>query len=180
MSLQRSPRLVRQSALAAVLGEPGLSALVLVLLATGLGLLLDFWVTGLHPVFSVGVLLASIPVAYGWALRRTLRMDPKLTPDHVRNLALASVAGQAGCLTVIIVFVALFGGMFLDSRLDTHPVFTIGLVLLSVPVSLYAMIRLMLSSVASLRVTAPVQGGRPQAAASAVPSDQNPTKENDS
>lgn len=173
-SLQRTSRFTRQSALAAVLGEPGLSALVLIALATGLGLLLDFWVTGLHPLFSVGLSLASIPLAYGWALYRTLRMNPKINPDYARNLALASVAGQAGCLTVIIVFVALFGGMFLDSRLDTHPVFTIGLVLLSVPVSLYAMIRLMLSSVASLRVTS----AAPQA--SPAPSDSSTTKENGS
>ncbi|MGQ9850250.1 MAG: AtpZ/AtpI family protein [Aggregatilineaceae bacterium] len=179
MLLQRTPRLARQLALAAVLGEPGLSALVLVLLATGLGLLLDFWVTGLHPVFSVGLLLVSIPVACYWVLRRTLRMDPKINPDYARNLALASVAGQAGCLTVIIVFMALFGGMFLDSRLDTHPVFTIGLVLLSVPVSLYAMIRLMLSSVASIRAT-PTQGERAPAKASPAPSDRNTTKENGS
>ena len=179
MPLQRTPRLVRQSALVAVLGEPGLSAVMVMLLATGLGLLLDFWVTGLHPVFSVGLLLASIPVAYHWALRRTLRMDPKINPDYSRNLALASVAGQAGCLTVIIVFMALFGGMFLDSRLDTHPVFTIGLVLLSVPVSLYAMIRLMLSSVALIRAT-PTQGERAPTKASPAPSDRTTTKENGS
>ncbi len=180
MSLQRTHRLTRQSALTAVLGEAGLSALGLLALATGLGLLLDFWVTELHPLFSVGLLLASIPLAYGWALYRTLRMNPKITPDYARNLALASVAGQAGCLTIIIVFMALFGGMFLDSRLDTHPVFTIGLVLLSVPVSLYAMIRLMLSSVASLRMTPSAQEGRTAAQASPAPSDTSTTKENGS
>ncbi len=107
-------------------------------------------------------------------------MNPKITPDYARNLALASVAGQAGCLTIMIVFMALFGGMFLDSRLDTHPVFTIGLVLLSVPVSLYAMIRLMLSSVASLRMTPSAQEGRTAAQASPAPSDTSTTKENGS
>ncbi len=70
--------------------------------------------------------------------------------DYMRNLALATVAGQAGCTTVILVFVALFAGMYLDSRLDTHPVFTIGLILAAIPVSLYSMIRLMLSSVAAI------------------------------
>ncbi len=174
MSFQRAPRLAGPSAFAAVVGEPGLSALVLVLLAPGAGLLLDFLVTGLHPVFSVGLLLASIPVAHAWALRRTLRMNPKLTPEYVRNMALASVAGQAGCLTVMIIFMALFAGMFLDSRLNTHPVFTIGLVLLSVPVSLYAMIRLMLSSVAAIRTATPEVATAPGAADHAM------TKENGS
>jgi hypothetical protein len=155
MSLHRAPRLAGPSAFAAVVGEPGLSALVLVLLATGVGLVLDFIVTRLHPLFSAGLLLASVPVAHAWALHRTLRMNPKLSPDYARNMALASVAGQAGCLSVLIIFMALFAGMFLDSRLNTHPVLTIGLVLLSVPVSLYAMIRLMLSSVAAMRTAAP-------------------------
>ncbi len=145
----------RQAAFAAVIGEPGLTALVFVLLSTGLGLLLDFQVTGLHPVFSIGLLMVSIPAAHYWALRRTLRMNQKFDPDYVRNMALASVAGQAGCMTVVLIFMALFAGMFLDSRLDTHPVFTIGFVLLSVPVSLYAMIRLMLSSVAAIKPAPP-------------------------
>lgn len=79
-------------------------------------------------------------------------MNRKPKPDYyMRNLTLASVAGQAGCITVIVIFAALFGGMFLDSRLDTRPVLTIGLVLASVPVSLYAMVRVMLSSVAAIQ-----------------------------
>ncbi len=101
-------------------------------------------------------------------------MNPKLSPDYARNMALAGVAGQAGCLTVIIIFLALFAGMFLDSRLDTHPVFTIGLVLLSVPVSLFAMIRLMLSSVAAIQTTTPDAATAPGAADPAM------TKENGS
>lgn len=174
MSLHRAPRLAGPSAFAAVVGEPGLSALVLVLLATGVGLVLDFIVTGLHPLFSAGLLLASVPVAHAWALRRTLRMNLKLSPDYARNMALASVAGQAGCLSVMIIFMALFAGMFLDSRLNTHPVLTLGLVLLSVPVSLYAMIRLMLSSVAAIKTATPEATTAPGAA------DQAMTKENGS
>ncbi len=60
-------------------------------------------------------------------------MDRKVNPDYVRNLALATVAGQSGCMTVILIFMGLFGGMYIDSRLDTHPIFTIGLVLLAIP-----------------------------------------------
>jgi F0F1-type ATP synthase assembly protein I len=139
-----------QLALRTVIGEPGVSGLFLVVVATGLGLLLDFQVTNLHPVFSVGLLLLSIPASLFWTVRRT-HMDRKINPDYVRNLALATVAGQAGCITVILVFAGLFGGMYLDSRLDTHPLFTIGLVMLSIPVSLYSMVRLMLSAIAAIK-----------------------------
>lgn len=77
-------------------------------------------------------------------------MDRKVNPDYIRNLALATIAGQSGCMTVILVFLGLFGGMYLDARLDTRPAFTIGLALAAVPISLYAMVRLMLSSMATL------------------------------
>jgi F0F1-type ATP synthase assembly protein I len=55
------------------------------------------------------------------------------------NLALAAVAGQVGCLTTIIVVGSLIAGLFLDSRLDTRPTFTILFVVLSVPVTLAVM-----------------------------------------
>ncbi|MBI5958026.1 MAG: AtpZ/AtpI family protein [Chloroflexi bacterium] len=140
-----------RAALQAVLGEPGVSGVFLVLIAAGAGMLLDFLVVNLHPVFSVGLLLLSIPASQYWTIRKVLRMTQKSNPDYVRNLALASVAGQSGCMTVILIFMALFAGMFLDARLNTHPLFTIGLVLVSVPVSLYMMIRLLLSSVAAIK-----------------------------
>jgi hypothetical protein len=78
-------------------------------------------------------------------------MDRKPQPnDTLRNLALAAVAGQAGCSTVVIVFLALFGGLLIDSRLHTRPAFTLGLVLLSIPVSLYIMVRMVLSTISQI------------------------------
>jgi ABC-type molybdate transport system permease subunit len=56
------------------------------------------------------------------------------------NLTLAAVTGQVGCLTLIIILAALFGGLWLDNRFDTRPMFTIGLVIASVPVTLFLMI----------------------------------------
>jgi hypothetical protein len=56
------------------------------------------------------------------------------------NLTLAGVAGQVGCVTLIIVLAAVFGGLWLDSRFDTRPTFTIILLLVSIPVSLVAML----------------------------------------
>jgi len=129
--------------------------LAFIALATGAGVLLDFQVTKLHPIFSVGLLFLSIPAGLYWTIRRTLSMDRKVTPTYVRNLALASMASQAGCLSLILIFMALFAGLFLDSRLDTHPIFTILLIVISIPVSLWAMIRMMLSSVAAMKLSAP-------------------------
>jgi L-asparagine transporter-like permease len=161
------------TALGAVLGEPGISGIIVVLLGMGAGLLLDFLVFNVHPLFSVSLSILSVPVALYWTLYRTQRMDRRTpNPDYMRNLALATVAGQAGCMTVILIFAGLFAGMYLDARLDTHPVFTIGLVFAAIPLSLYAMIRLMLSAVAAIHHP-------PAAGASRAPSPDsadNPTK----
>ncbi len=55
------------------------------------------------------------------------------------NLALATVAGQVGCLTTVFIVVALLLGMYIDSRLGTRPTFMIILVVASVPFTLGAM-----------------------------------------
>jgi hypothetical protein len=58
---------------------------------------------------------------------------------RVYNLTLAAVAGQVGCLTLIIILAALFGGLWLDSHFDTKPTITIILMIISVPVTLVMM-----------------------------------------
>lgn len=55
------------------------------------------------------------------------------------NLTLAAVAGQVGCLTIVIIFAALFGGIWLDNYFDTRPLFTVGLMIVSVPITLVMM-----------------------------------------
>jgi F0F1-type ATP synthase assembly protein I len=55
------------------------------------------------------------------------------------NLTLAAVAGQVGCLTLIIVLAALIGGLWLDAQFDTRPLITIILMVASVPVTLVMM-----------------------------------------
>ncbi len=59
---------------------------------------------------------------------------------------LAEAAAQIGCLTVVVIFLALGAGLWLDSQLGTKPLFTLGLVLASIPVSLYLMVRQALST----------------------------------
>lgn len=55
------------------------------------------------------------------------------------NLTLAAVTGQVGCLTVIIILAAFFIGRWLDNRFDSEAVFTVVLMIASVPVTLVVM-----------------------------------------
>jgi F0F1-type ATP synthase assembly protein I len=69
-----------------------------------------------------------------------------------KSLAQGSLIGvQAGCVSVLLVIVALVAGLLLDRALGTRYIFTLGLLLLSVPVSLTAMVYTVLRSSRSLR-----------------------------
>ena len=63
------------------------------------------------------------------------------------NALLASVVGQVGCLIVFIVFIALGVGMALDKFLGTKALFTVLLMVGSVPVALYLTVRMSLTAV---------------------------------
>jgi F0F1-type ATP synthase assembly protein I len=81
--------------------------------------------------------------------------DPK--KDRLRvalNLTLASVAGQVGCVTLVVIFLALIAGLWLDRYFSTKPLFTIVLLIGSVPVTLILMFRIV--KVATNRIK-PVQ-----------------------
>jgi formate hydrogenlyase subunit 4 len=55
------------------------------------------------------------------------------------NLTLALVTGQVGCLTILIIFAALFLGRWLDAQFGSRPLFTIVLMVGSVPITLILM-----------------------------------------
>lgn len=86
-------------------------------------------------------------------------MNQKPNDSSLRaiNLALATFAGQAGCLSLVIVIVALLAGLWLDSQFGVKGPFTVGLLLLSVPLSLFVMVRIALSSVKNIK-TPPNKG----------------------
>ena len=58
---------------------------------------------------------------------------------------------QVGCLTLVIILVALFGGLWLDARFDTKPVITLVLVFASIPVSLVLMFVIARSAAANIK-----------------------------
>jgi hypothetical protein len=62
---------------------------------------------------------------------------PKNTPwQYALNVKILTVGGEVGCLTLLIVLGAVFGGIWLDNLLGTKPLITITLVLASAPIAL--------------------------------------------
>ncbi len=70
-----------------------------------------------------------------------------------QGLVLGVVVGQVGCLTLIIVLAALFGGLWLDNHFDTKPMITVGLMIASVPVTLIAMVWIVRRATSRLQAT---------------------------
>ena len=69
--------------------------------------------------------------------------------DQINQTALlASIVGQIGCITVIIIALALGGGILLDRFLDTRPIFTILFIVGSVPITLFVTVRVSLMAAA--------------------------------
>ena len=68
-----------------------------------------------------------------------------------QGIVLGAVVGQVGCLTLLIVLAALFGGLWLDGVLNTKPFITIALMIASVPVTLVAMFWIVRKATARLQ-----------------------------
>lgn len=60
------------------------------------------------------------------------------------NLTIIGIFGQVGFLTLFIVLIALFGGLWLDKTFDSKPLFTVILMVASVPVSLILMYKVVI------------------------------------
>ena len=70
--------------------------------------------------------------------------------QSIFSWTLAIVVGQVGCLTIVIIFAALFLGIWLDNTFDTKPVFTVGLIIASIPITLVAMLLVVRAATARL------------------------------
>ena len=78
--------------------------------------------------------------------------QPTNTEVVSKTLAQGSLIGvQAGCVSVILIILALVVGLVLDRVVGTKYLFTVGLLLLSIPVSLGAMVYTVLRSTRSMR-----------------------------
>ena len=72
-------------------------------------------------------------------------------PDAGVAFVVAGVLAQVGCVTLLIITLSILGGLWLDTQFDTRPLFTVVLVVASVPVTVYLIIRFVLRFTASLR-----------------------------
>jgi len=70
------------------------------------------------------------------------------------NLIIAVLVGQVGLLTMAIILAAVFGGLALDSLFGTRPWLTIGLLVISIPVSILLMIAISRKTVKKIRTSA--------------------------
>jgi hypothetical protein len=76
-------------------------------------------------------------------------------PSRIKNLSLAVLAGQVGCVAILIVVSALLLGLWLDAQLGRRGPCVFGLLILSVPLSLYAMLRIALGAINRITPSAP-------------------------
>jgi hypothetical protein len=83
-------------------------------------------------------------------------------PSRVKNLTLAVIAAQAGCATLLIVFLALFLGLWLDVQMGQRGPFTIGFLILSVPLSLYLMVRIAVGAIRRIDPQPPQHDAPPE------------------
>jgi F0F1-type ATP synthase assembly protein I len=70
------------------------------------------------------------------------RKPPKAEKkDYLFNATTAVVLGQVGFLTLVIILVSVGAGLWLDQHFATRPLFTLILVLGSIPISLILTVR---------------------------------------
>lgn len=74
--------------------------------------------------------------------------------DRAFRMALLGVTGQVGCVTLLVIAAALAAGLWLDRQLNTRPMFTLVLVLGSIPITLLLMTRVALSAARTFKVRA--------------------------
>jgi F0F1-type ATP synthase assembly protein I len=78
--------------------------------------------------------------------------EEKSRKQSAFNITLVAVVGQVGCLTTLIVLTALFIGIWLDNQFRTQPIFTVGLMIISVPITLVIMIWIVRFTVTKLKI----------------------------
>jgi hypothetical protein len=88
--------------------------------------------------------------------------QPKDQKQYWLNLTLAGAAGQVGCITLIIILAAVLGGLWLDARFQTRPIFTAVLLLVSIPVSLAAMLYIVRLFTSKIKAGPPKENQPPE------------------
>ena len=78
--------------------------------------------------------------------------QPETRSNDRFNTILATVVGQVGCFTPLIILGALFAGLWLDRQFETKPLFTILFIVGSAPVSIYVLYRIVRTATTKLKI----------------------------
>ncbi|MGB7536962.1 MAG: AtpZ/AtpI family protein [Anaerolineales bacterium] len=70
------------------------------------------------------------------------------------NTQIAGLMAQSGCLVVVVILLAVAAGIWLDRELGTRPVFTLVLVMGSVPVTLFLLYRMATQAISAVPTAA--------------------------
>jgi F0F1-type ATP synthase assembly protein I len=73
--------------------------------------------------------------------------------DEFRTAVTMTVVWVAG-LTLVVIFIALFAGVFLDRLLNSKPLFTIILTIASIPATIYATFRVVKAATSRIQPVA--------------------------
>ena len=79
------------------------------------------------------------------------------------NTILATVVGQVGCLTPVILLGALFAGLWLGRQFEAKPLFTILFIVGRAPVSVFVLYRIVRSATAKLKTENQVENSEEEA-----------------
>ncbi|MBI3739344.1 MAG: AtpZ/AtpI family protein [Chloroflexi bacterium] len=71
---------------------------------------------------------------------------------NVINTLLIVLIGQVGCLTLVVILLSVWGGLWLDNTFHTKPVFTLVLLLAGIPVSVIVMLLVARRTLAKLKM----------------------------
>lgn len=88
--------------------------------------------------------------------------QPTNQNNNAFNMTLATVVGQVGCLTPVILIGALFAGLWLDKVFETRPVFTIIFIVVSAPAAVLALIFIVRKATARLKPVSPSTAKSPE------------------
>ena len=77
--------------------------------------------------------------------------QPENRSNNRFNTILATVVGQVGCFTPIILLGALFAGLWLDRQFETRPLFTILFIVGSAPISVFVLYRIVQTATSKLK-----------------------------
>lgn len=93
------------------------------------------------------------------------------------GLAVLGLLGQVGCVTILMIAISIGGGLFLDAQFGTRPWITVGLLIASVPVTMFLMFKIVLAFAPKVQMNSLAEGssqpaGTPVPAGTDTPEDE--------